>query len=251
MEETPSYWVGAEQFVLSKVVSKQPLGIWVTSVIWDNGAGGSECHLTFPKPAGTYPGMSFSGSDENASYLTAFSNAGQKVLLELEPADGDITTEIKLVLDRYSSYSCVAGISVDIEWIQPGTYSNGKAVTDAEASTWLTQIKSYNPNYLLSLVHWQTSKMPPTFRNANLILENDGLGHGSYSNMLSGFKAWGTYFSNANVGFIVGFDEDKSWFSAITDPVGTIMNRIFNEIPNCKEVFWASWTIPDIFTGTP
>jgi hypothetical protein len=244
----PSYWVNANSFINSKSLDKAKLNIWVTTVIWDDGRGGSVCHLTFPQPSGgPYTGMSFSATDENEAYLSAFDAAGIKVLLEIESANANIPTVIDLLLTQYSHHSCVAGISIDIEWIRPSSYANGKAVTDAEASTWLTKIKSYNSNYMLNLVHWQTSKMPPAFRDANLILENDGLNHGSYANMLTAFKDWGTYFSNANVGFVVGFDEDKSWISKLSDPAGTIINGIFNGVSNCKVVYWASWTIPDIF----
>ncbi|MCX6819596.1 MAG: hypothetical protein NT129_06400 [Candidatus Aenigmarchaeota archaeon] len=245
---SPSYWVSATNFINSKISNTNKLNIWVTTVDWDDGSGGDECHITFPKPSGTYPHMSFEATDLNEAYLNAFDAAGIKVLLEIEAADANITDVINLILNRYSHHSSVAGISIDIEWIQPGAYTNGKAVTDAEASAWLTKIKSYNSSYMLNLVHWETGKMPPTFRDANLIIENDGEQNGNWNTMLSDFKAWGTHFSNANVGYMAGFDSDWGWIKNINDPAGTIINSVFNGISNCKVVYWAGWTIPDIFT---
>ena len=210
MEETPSYWVSATDFVQSKVVGKQALGIWVIGIDWDDGSGHDKCHLTFPKPAGTYPHMSFEDTDLNTAYLNAFDAAGQKILLEIEPGDADIPTVIGLALSRYGSHPCVAGISIDIEWILPSYNTNGKAVSDANAQSWMTQIKTYNPNYLLNLVHWETGKMPTTYRDANLIIENDGEQNGSYATWLSESKSWGTHFSDANVGYMVGFAQSVS-----------------------------------------
>jgi len=249
-EETPAYWVNASSFVNSKVANTSVLGIWVIGVDWDDGSGHDECHLTFPQPAGSYPHMSFESQDPNTPYLNAFDAAGQKILFELEPADGNITTEIKLVLDRYASHPCVAGISIDAEWILPSYNTDGKAVSNADAQSWMTQIKSYNPNYLLNIVHWETSHMPSMYRDSNLIIENDGLGSSNEAAWLSDVESWGQYFSNANVGCMIGFDEDWNWIQNITDPVNVLINAAFNNISNCKVVYWAGWTMPDIYTGT-
>jgi hypothetical protein len=93
--------------------------------------------------------------------------------------------------------------------------------------------------------------MPPTFRDPNLIIESDGYGFSNYTEMINDFKAWGTHFSNANVAFMAGFDDDWGWIKQLTDPAGTIINGVFKAIPNCKVVWWASWTMPNTFTGTP
>jgi hypothetical protein len=225
------------------------MNVWAVSLDYDDGSGHDECHFLFPQPTtgGPFTHMSFEDTDMNEAYLTAFDAAGQKVLLEIESGDADIPTLIDLLLTRYKQHSSVAGISIDIEWIQPSIYTDGKAVTDAQASSWLTKIKSYNTNYMLNLVHWETNKMPPTFRDSNLIIENDGEQNGNWNTMLNDFKTWGTYFSNGNVGYMAGFDSDWSWIKNINDPAGTIINALFSQIPNCKVVYWAGWTIPDIF----
>jgi hypothetical protein len=244
-----SYWENATNFVNSKVPNTGRLDIWVIGVDWPDGKGYDMCHLTFPKPSGTYQHFDFSDTDDSEAYLSSFDAGGIKVLLEIEPGDADIPTAIDLALTQYGHHSCVAGISIDIEWIHPSSYPDGKAVTDTDASTWLAKIKSYDPNYILNLVHWKTNEMPPKFRDANLILQDDGLNLRSYAKMLSSFKDWGHHFSNANVGFIVGFDEDWSWISKLSDPADTIMNSIFSGVPNCRAVYWAPWTIPDIFAA--
>jgi hypothetical protein len=249
MEYPSSYWENATNFINSKVPNTGKLDIWVIGVDWPDGKGGHMCHLTFAKPSGTYQHFDFSDTDDSEAYLSAFDDGGIKVLLEIEPGDADIPTAIDLALTQYGHHSCVAGISIDVEWIRSSSYLDGKAVTDTDASTWLAQIESYDPNNILNLVHWKTNKMPPTFRDKNLILQNDGLNLRSYAKMLSSFKDWGTHFSNANVGFIVGFDKDWSWISKLSDPADTIMNYIFSWVPNCRVVYWASWTIPDIFAA--
>jgi hypothetical protein len=251
--ETPAYWVAATQFLQSETADRQALGIWVVSVDGDNDV----CSFNFPQPAtgGPYTNMVFASSGEylDPPYLNAFDVAGQKILLEIEPGRGNITTEIQLVLNQYGSYPCVAGISIDAEWILPNGESanpDGQPVTNAEAQSWLMQIDAYNPNYLLNIVHWETNHMPPTYRNANLILENDGEDNESYAGFQSSCQQWASAFPGANLGFMVGFDSDWPWIKNITNPAGTIMNWVFNNIPNTQVVYWAGWTMPDIYTGT-
>ena len=79
---------------------------------------------------------------------------------------------IDLVLTQYRHHPSVIGFGVDVEWYQIATHDEGKAVTDAEAQAWSERVRSYNPNYLLFVKHWLTSKMPPTYRTGMVFIDD-------------------------------------------------------------------------------
>jgi hypothetical protein len=236
----------------AKIPSAGIMNLWTVCADWSGSGGHDVCHFFFPSPGGTHTYIEFESSDLNEPYLAAFDAAGQKVMLCIEPADGDITDEIALVLNRYGPngthpHSSVAGISIDAEWILSGSYDGGKPVTDAQASAWLAQVQSYNPNYYLSIVHWETSHMPPTFRNSRLVFENDGCGSGSEAAFTADQKAWGSALSGGPVGVSAGYSEDWSWTSKLSDPVKTLMNDVFNNVPNATWTYWYGATVPNVY----
>jgi hypothetical protein len=242
MREHPSsYWVNATKYICSKFSDAQPIVVWIVGVI-----SGSNCSLSFPSPGGSYPNITFSSTDKNENYLDAFDAAGIKVWLTVEPSDADVETLITLVFDRYKYHSCLTGFGIDIEWYKSLSYPEGKPVTYDEATTWLAKIKSYNSNYRLRLVHWQSSKMPSP-HPSDVMFIDDAQGFSDLDAMVSSFKRWGNTFYDGKVGFSVGFPKDRSWWSQLQDPAGTIIDRLFDEISNCKEVYWVCWSITDIY----
>jgi len=239
---SPSYWVNAANYVSSKVPNSEPIVVWVAGAAESGGI----CHLLFPSPEGSYPSILFSATDKNEEYLDAFDSAGIKVWLTVEPSDANVETLIDLVLGRYKNHTSVIGCGIDIEWYLLDEHEEAKPVTNEEATRWLNKIKSYNSSYRLRLVHWKTANMP-TLHLKGVIFVDDALDFGSMDTMVNSFKDWGNNFADADVGFSIGFLEDESWWSALSDPAGEIANRLFNEIPNCKEVYWVSWSITTIF----
>jgi len=240
---TSSYWVNVTTEMNVKISNSEPSGIWVLSVIWEDG----ECHLQFPNPTNkTYQYISFSDTDENEPYLDAFDDAGVKVWLSVESGYADMETLIDLVLSRYKHHSCVVGFSIDLEWYQNPLYEDGKAVSNDEAYRWLNRVKSYKQDYKLLLIHWLSSKMPPQ-HFPDIVFMSDDQGFSSMSEFVDDFKQWGNTFADAEVGYCIGFETDREWWMELADPLIELTNTLIGSIPNCKMVYWVHFTIEEVY----
>ena len=237
----PSYWANVGASASGKFSGSTPAAIWVVGLAQAEGG----CYLTFPS-SGQYSNVLFAPSDQNEQYLSYFDSKGMKVILQVEPGQADVNTLIKLVLDKYGKHPCVAGIGIDVEWLQFKSYGGGKAVTDAEASQWYKLISSYNPGYTLALTHWQTSKMPPTYRTG-VFFVYDGEVLGSLSQAKSYYTSWANAYPNNPVGYYIGFPSDKSWWSVYQDPYYTIASMALGCGKNVKGVYWVSFSIKNIY----
>jgi len=239
-EVEPSYWVKMAKDMASKIGNSVPSGVWILGEIV-----GQECHLTFNSSV-AYPNIMFSHTDENEKYFNDFDAAGLKVWLQVEPAGANVSTLINLVLQRYQHHSCVIGFGVDVEWLQSGQYPDGRAVTSEEALSWLNEVKSYNSSYQLFLKHWLIEKMP-TIHPAGLVFVDDSQGFPNIDALVDEFNQWATRFQSSNVGFQIGYDSDRAWWSKLADPYKTIANRLFGEIPNCKGIYWVDFTLNTLY----
>jgi hypothetical protein len=237
---SPEYWYNAAADASGKFSGSSIGSVITVGVIWPDGI----CHMLFPSSTG-YSSVSFSNVDEIESYLDYYDSKGTKVLLQIEPGNADVSTLIKLVLDRYSSHPCVAGVGIDVEFYKSESYEYGKAVTDQEASQWYTQITSYNKNYQLGLTHWETNKMPPTYRTGLYFLY-DGQSYGSLSSMKSYYASWANKFPNNPVGIYIGFPNDKSWWGPYSYPFYTLANAAITSAKNTKGVYWVSYSANDV-----
>jgi hypothetical protein len=208
----------------------------------------SGCQLGFPNPTPgtTYPNVTFKSTDENEAYLNAFDAAGVKVWLQVEPGDADMLTLIDLVMRQYSRHPSVIGFGIDVEWYKKKGNPNGKAVTDAEASVWVSKLQTFNSSYLIFTKHWLKEKMPPTFRNS-IVFINDGQGVRSMDALVDVFAAWGQAFYPAPVGFQYGYSKDKRWWKELANPPRDIGNAILNRVPNTTDLLWVEFTATDIW----
>lgn len=229
----------------SKIAGSTASGIWIIGGYYDTG----ECYLTFPS-AQSYPNIVFETRDFNENYLDQFDIEGTKVWLQVEPGHADIETLIDLVLARYGHHSCLIGFGIDVEWREPQTYPDGRRVTDEEALTWLNRVKAHNPNYKLFLKHWLTNKMPTAYPS-NIVFICDSQGFTSLNALVTEFKAWGNHFSNAEVGYQIGYPNDRDWWGQLADPPKDIGTRLTNEITNCTAIYWVDYTILEVFPPTP
>ncbi len=222
-----------------------PAVIWILGYTADGG-----CHLSFPNPTPgtTYSKITFSSRDKNEKYLTDFDGNGIKVWLQVEPGFADVVTLIDLVLSKYGHHKCVIGFGVDVEWYKTSSSNNneGEAVTDDEAILWSNEIKTYNSNYLLFTKHWLISKMPPTFRN-DIVFIDDSQIFDKMDDMINEFVDWANAFAPAKVGFQYGYDSDKKWWKNLSNPPKDIGNAILKRTTNTAGLYWVDFTAYDIW----
>ena len=170
-------------------------GVWIVSTYWGNG----ECHFHFPHPGNgkSYNNISFETWDRNKPYLDLFDSTGVKVWLQVESGNANMDTLISLVMDRYRHHQCVIGFGVDNEWYFNSAANDywGRKVTDEEAQRWEKAVKSYNADYTLTMKHWSTKNMPPTYRG-NIIFVDDSQDFDSFEEMVNEFKYWGNYYKD-------------------------------------------------------
>jgi hypothetical protein len=243
----PSWWVNSIGSMASRFPgsTKEQVAV-VVEVLGGGGKHNCWAHFPNPTPAVTWPKVVFDSTDLFESTFAAFDQNGIKVWVQVEPADCDVSMLVDLVMKRYGQHPSVLGFGVDVEWYRKDITTNGKAVTDAEAQTWVTKTRSYNSNYLVFLKHWLTEKMPPTYRTG-LVFIDDSQGHGSLNAMVTEFSNWGQTFNPSPVGFQFGYRSDKKWWRKYPDPPLTIGNALLNQIPNTRDLLWVDFTAYDIW----
>ncbi len=236
-----NYWPAAGKFFAQKFSNTTPGGIWIVSLYQSGGT----TELQFPS-SDSYPNVTFSSADSSESYLAALDAIGAKIWLQVEPGAADVDTLIDLVLHRYGDHPCIAGFGVDVEWYKANTHPEGKQVTDAEALSWETRVKSHNPNYTLFLKHWLTGKMPPLYRG-DILFVDDSQDFPSLAAMTSEFKDWSMAFPANNVAFQFGYPIDSVWWKQYADPMKKIGDTLLAVIPNCAGLFWVDFTVNKVY----
>jgi hypothetical protein len=243
---SPTWWVNS----INSMASRFPgsVGEQVAVVVEVSGGGGrGKCWAHFPQPAtGTWPNVNWDDIDLFESTFDAFDASGIKVWLQVEPATCDVSMLIDLVMLQYGHHPSVLGFGVDVEWYRKDLAQYGKPVTDAEAQAWVAKTRTYNANYLVFLKHWLTEKMPPTYRNG-LVFVDDSQGHGSLNAMVTEFSNWGHTFAPSPVGFQYGYQSDKTWWKYLADPPREIGNALLASIPNTRDLLWVDFTAYDIW----
>ena len=239
----------------SKFQGATPALVWILGIMhWrPSGLASGSVKLNFPPPSqgAAYSNIVFSTTDENEEHLKAFDQNGVKVWLQVEPSDADIPTLIQLVMDRYAHHPCVIGFGIDVEWHHYGEGNKeGSPVTDQEAQEWSEKVRLYNESYMLFLKHWLISKMPPTYREGIMFLD-DSQQFNSMNQMVTEFEQWGKAFYPAPVGFQYGYSADRFWWSPLADPPRDIGNDILSRIPNTSDLFWVDFTMREIWPIVP
>jgi hypothetical protein len=238
---SPTWWVDSINSMSSRFSGS--VGEQVAVVVEVSGGGGRrKCWAHFPQPAtGTWPNVTWDDVDLFESSFDAFDAAGIKVWLQVEPAKCDVPMLIDLLMLQYGHHPSVIGFGVDVEWYRKDLARFGKPVTDAEAQAWVAKMRTYDPGDQVFLKHWLTEKMPPTYRDG-LVFIDDSQGHGSLNAMVAEFSAWGQTFAPAPVGFQYGYRSDKSWWSSLADPPRDIGNALLAQIPNTSDLIWVDFT---------
>lgn len=230
--QSPEYWYNMGKGASDKFDGSRIGAVWVIGCAQEDG----QCYLNFPSST-KYPMVTFSKTDENERYLDYFDSKGMSVILQLEPGQARVGQVIRLVLDRYAHHPCVAGLGIDVEWLQFKDYAEGRPVTDEEAARWYSLVKSYDRDYKLALTHWRAEKMPPTYRTGLYFLY-DGHGFASLDDMVDKCVSWGNSFPDNPVGFYTGFPTDRAWWGNYDDPFYTIGHALLEKIRNTKGIYW-------------
>ena len=249
----PEYWLRTARSMASRFDQAVPTLVWIVGTMESTGENTPEktfsgrIKLTFPTPGGDYPEIVFSDMDGNEAYLEQFDRNGFKVWLQVEPANADVETLIKLVLDRYGKHPCVIGFGIDVEWLRWSRQNNeGVEVSDIQAQTWSERVRAYKPGYQLFLKHWLESKMPSSYRQG-LAFISDSQEFTSFEQMLADFEAWGKAFATAPVGFQFGYPADGAWWRELADPPAAIGKAILARIPNTSDLIWVDFTMEEIW----
>jgi hypothetical protein len=247
----PDYWLSSARSMASRFDGAVPALVWIVGTM--ESTEGSEdaftgrINLSFPSPGGEFPDILFSDADANEAYLKLFDRSGLKVWLQVEPANADVETLIKLVLDRYGKHPCVIGFGIDVEWLRWSRQNDeGVEVSGIQAQAWSESVRAYKPGYQLFLKHWLESKMPSSYRQG-LVFINDSQEFTSLEQMLVDFEAWGKAFAASPVGFQFGYSADGAWWRKLADPPGAIGNAILARIPNTSDLIWVDFTMEEIW----
>jgi len=235
-----NYWASVGEQMSEKFENAKPQGIWIIGSLYAEGV-----YLSFPVE-GNHQFIWGANTDENEATFDIFDERGVEIWLQVEPGNADVVELIDLILTQYSHHECIIGVGVDVEWYKSVSLPEGQAVTDAEAELWLATAKQYNPKYKLFLKHWLIEKMPQNFRN-DMVFIDDSQELTSLTAMTNEFKTWGETFSEAEVGFQIGYEADKTWWGNYTDPASVIGNKLIEEIPNTTGIFWVDFTVLEVF----
>lgn len=247
----PAYWRDAARSMAARFTGAASAMIWIVGIMEgaEEGAGNfsGRVKLSFPSPGAEYPNIVFADADANEACMDEFDRAGFRVWLQVEPADADMETLIRLVLDRYGRHPCVIGFGVDVEWHRWSRQNNeGTSVSDRQARAWSELVRSYNPAFRLFLKHWLPSKMPPEYRQG-LVFISDSQEFASLTEMLDDFVAWGLAFAPAPVGYQFGYPPDGAWWRKLGDPPGEIGRAILARLPNTRDLYWVDFTMQEIW----
>ena len=244
---SPSWWVGSIQSMASRFPGSQGEQIAVVvETLGQKGTNQCWAHFPNPDPATTWPNVVFDDADEFETTFSAFDQNGIRVWVQVEPARCDVPMLIDLVLRRYGSHPSVLGFGVDVEWYRKDLSRYGKAVTDSEAQAWVAEARSSDAGYQVFLKHWLREKMPPTYRDG-LVFIDDSQGFGSLAAMVDEFGVWGRTFAPSPVGFQFGYQTDRKWWRRLSDPPQAIGDALLSQIPNTRDLAWVDFTAYDIW----
>lgn len=234
------YWASVGEGMAAKFPDAQPQAIWIVG----NYAGAGPL-LTFPGSHKNF-NIHFSPKDKNEEALTLFDQRGLRVWLQVEPGDVPLEELIDVVLERYKHHLSVIGVGVDVEWFHSDGTPEGRAVTDAEAASWVKAARAHHPDYRVFLKHWEIEKMPPTYRDG-LVFVDDSQQFENMDHMVDEFTTWGQAFAPAPVGFQYGYPADKKWWGELSDPAGEIGRALLERVPNTEGLYWVDFTVLEVF----
>jgi len=205
------------------------------------------CEFGFPKPNHVSSSLKvkFSKNDEYEDFLNKCDEQGYNVWLQVEAGDNDLVELANIVFDQYGHHSSVKGFGIDCEWWYRNytSESNGRPLSDSEAKRIVDAVRQRNANYSVFVKHWETSYMPPNYRDG-MIFVNDSQGfHGSIDKMKKEFKEWARMYSNNPVMFQIGYNADKSIWKNSPIEVAKSIYESASEYNEQIGIIWVDFTM--------
>ncbi len=236
----PQYWINVANKISSKFPGSTPAGIWLVGETDGDGPG----TILYMPSSGTYSNIRFEGADIAEPYLSAFDAAGIKVILQVEPMNGDVNTLIDIVISRYKSHPSVIGFGIDLGWYK--TCTEGCKPTTENVISWNNKLHSYSSDYTLMLVHYDTDKIPTGIPTDILIVDNTE-DNGNLATLVSENVLMEEEYPNNPYGAQIGSTSDMPIWSAKTDPVKDIGDAIRTGTGRPISIFWSDESIVTLF----
>lgn len=239
----PAAWESYTRVMSDAFPGSTPAALWIVGTIDEVISG---INLEFPSDGGYHENISFDSEDLHEEYLAWFDAHGVSVFLQVEPGFADVPTLIDLVLDRYGGHPCVIGFGVDVEWFGNVTEGGeGTPVDDATASSWESQVQSYDPDYSLFLKHWDTSFMPTAYRGS-IIFVDDSQGYTDLQDYLDDMQEWADTFNPNRVFFQYGYESDRPWWEGLNNPPIRIGEGLAGQTPQECGLFWVDFSLSEL-----
>jgi hypothetical protein len=243
----PCGWTKAMKTASGYFPGSAPAAVWIVGNIANNGVA-----LQFPKPSGggSYPRITFAGSDKHEKFLDYFDAQGIKVWLQVEPGFADMNKVIDLVMQRYRHHPSVVGFGVDVEWFNPRGPDLNDPVTDDLAKRWEARVKSHGQNYTLFIKHFDQSSMPPTYRG-QIVFVDDSQYFPDANSFVAEMKAWADRYYPNTVLYQIGYDSDKHWWSKEAKPIPkTLATKLAAVTRQDFGIAWVDFTLRAVLPTT-
>jgi hypothetical protein len=240
-----AWWATRAKQFAGQFPGAQPLVLQILSNYQDDGT----TEIEFLKPA------NYSGSTSNMAFrrgnklvheraLATYDAQGVKAILQFEPGSANVEDCFALAQATFGKHPCVIGMAIDGEWFRTSEAADkeGLQMPDREAERWMKQVLSFNTNYLLVLKHFDTKKLPPTYRHPNLWLLTDSQEFAGKAEWMADMRAWSARFKGAPLGSQFGYPKDQKWWKTSAQPPLDLGKSLVKEQPDFRMLLWVDFT---------
>lgn len=243
-----AWWVAQARAHAAAYAGARPAIIEIVSTYLDDGT----TQFGFARPAadgGPVTDMAFhAGKVDHERALCLYDRTGVKAILQIEPGSADVERCLEVAWRAFGHHPCVVGFGIDGEWFRTKDSKDGagEPVTDELARAWMEKVRSFHPRHTLFLKHFQTGKLPPTYRHPNLWFINDSQDFSGLSHMVREFAAWDRFAAGAGTGFQFGYPRDRKWWSKLHCPPVAIGRELRGAIPGVRGLFWVDFSADQV-----
>jgi hypothetical protein len=238
----------AEQFSGS-----QPIILQILSNYQDDGT----TEIEFPKPAnyaGSTTNMSFRRGNKlvHEHALATYDAQGVKAILQFEPGNAGVENCFALAQAAFGKHPCVIGMAIDGEWFRTSESADkeGLPMPDQEAEKWMKCLMGFSTNYVLVLKHFDSKKLPPTYRHPNLWLLTDSQEFTSQAEWMTDMGNWAGTFKGSPLGSQFGYPKDQKWWKKNPQPPTDLGKLLIRELPEFRMLLWVDFTADRVEFGS-